>query len=210
MTNDEYFNDKPMKEAIAKWRSDCENGYCGDVNDWLSDEFMDLENGKIVRGSYYSNEEIENKIRKMESVMVTGYLLEWKDEKTREWFGSEFDPEKGTDTNFWLNNAMEAACDDWFANDVSVGFFKALPDAWFSSSCDWDYRLGAQFNAEFTPKEEPKDNGIWEGVTSRVNGGVGSEGEPWRVRKVTISGELSNKAKEFIRRNPDVVFEYAG
>jgi len=208
MTNDEYFNDKPMKEAIAKWRSDCENGYCGDVQDWLSDEFMDLEKGKIVRGSYYSNEEIEEKIRKMESVMVTGYLLEWKNEKG-EWFSSEFDPEKGTDTNFWLNKAMEAACDDWFANDVQVGFFKALPDVWFSSSCDWDYRLGAQFNAEVTPKNEPKDNGIWEGLTSSANGGCGSNGEPWRVRKMTFGGALSDNAKEFIRRNPDVVFDYA-
>ena len=208
MTNDEYFNDKPMKEAIAKYRADCEKGYNGDVQDWLNAPFFDFTKGKIVRGRFFSNEEIEEKIRKMESVMVTGYLLEWKDEKTGEWFGSEFDPEKGTDTNFWLAKAMEAACDDWFENEVEVGFFKALSDVWFSSSCDWDFRLGAQFNAETTPKKEPKDNGIWEGLTSR-EGGVGSEGEPWRVRKITIGGTLSDKAKEFIRRNPDVVFEYA-
>ena len=210
MTNDEYFNDKPMKEAIAKWRSDCANGYSGDMQDWLDTDYMDFEKGKIVRGQFYPFDATEEKIRKMESVIVTGYLLEWKSYPTGEWFSSEFDPEKGgTDTNFWLNNAMEAACDDWFDNEVQVGFFKALSGGWFSSSCDWDFRLGVQFNAEVTPKNEPKENGIWEGLTSRENGGVGSEGEPWRVRKVTISGELSDKAKEFIRRNPDVEFEYA-
>lgn len=209
MTNDEYFNDKPMKEAIAKWRSDCANGYSGDMQDWLGTDYMDFQKGKIVRGQFYPFDATEEKIRKMESVKVTGYLLEWKNEKG-EWFSSEFDPEKGgTDTNFWLNKAMEAACDDWFDNEVQVGFFKALSDGWFSSSCDWDFRLGVQFNAEVTPKNEPKENGIWEGLTSRENGGVGSEGEPWRVRKVTIGGELSDKAKEFIRRNPDVEFEYA-
>lgn len=208
MKNKEHFNDLPLHTALAKYEEDLKSGLDYDWSAWLEVPFVDLSKGKVVRGRFYTFDGIEEKIRKMESVTVTGYLLEWKNEKG-EWFSSEFDPEKGTDTNFWLNKAMEAACDDWFANEVQVGFFKAISDGWFSSSCDWDFRLGVQFNSEVTPKKEPKDNGIWEGLTSRENGGVGSVGEPWRVRKMTISGELSDKAKEFIRRNPDVCFDYA-
>lgn len=198
MTNDEYFNDKPMKEAIAKWRTDCNNGYGGDIAEWLNEPFFDYSKGKFVRGRFFTYEEVEEKIRRMESMNVTGYLLEWKNEKG-EWFGSEFDP--GTDSNLWLNDTMKEATDDWYANEISVGFFKALGDAWFSSSDDWDFRLGVI--CDFL--REPID-GIWEGVTS---GGCGSDGDPWRVRKVTIKGELSDKAKEFIRRNPDACFDYA-
>lgn len=200
MTNDEYFNDKPMKEAIAKWRSDCENGYCGDVQDWLSAEFMDLAKGKIVRGSYYSNEEIEEKIRKMESVKVTGFLLEWQNESGT-WFGSEFHPEKGTDSNLWCNNSMKDANDDWYKNEVTIGFFKELPTAWFEDSCDWYDRLGVDFDARTTPTDRPSPIDTW--------GDANERGELWRVRKITIDGTLSDKAKEFIRRNPDVEFDYA-
>ena len=207
MTNDEYFNDKPMKEAIAKWRSDCANGYSGDMQDWLDHEYMDFTKGKIVRGQFYPFDATEEKIRKIESAKVTGYALEWKSDTTGEWFASEFVPVKGSYTN--RHDLGEAVSDDWFDNEVEVGFFKELPEAWLGYSDDWDYRLGVDFNADTTPIENPSIDGIWEGVTSRENGGVGTNGEPWRVRKVTIGGELSDKAKEFIRRNPDVVFDFA-
>ena len=202
MTNDEYFNDKPMKEAIAKWRSDCENGYCGDVQDWLSDEFMDLEKGKIVGGRFFSNEEIEEKIRNLESLKVTGYLLELKNEDG-EWFGSEFEPENGSGTN--KHRLGDPVLDDWFNNDIAVGFFKELGEAWLGSCDDWDFRLGVDFDCYRMPEEQPNESNVWEG---RTKGGCNTDGEPWRVRKITIDGTLSDKAKEFIRRNPDVVFDY--
>ena len=204
MTNNEYFNDKPMKEAIAKWRSDCENGYYGDVQDWLGDEFMDFTKGKIVRGRFFSNEEIEEKIRNLESLKVTGFLLEWKNEKTGEWFGSEFEPENGSGTN--KHSLGNPVLDDWFNNDIAVGFFKELGEAWLGTSDDWDFRLGVDFDCHRTPEAQPNESNVWEG---RTKGGCNTDGEPWRVRKITIDGVLSDKAKAFIRRNPDVEFDYA-
>lgn len=198
ITNKEFFGDVSLNSALAKYEEDVSHGLSLPFWDWLDSTYMDLSMGKLVRGVFYSYGEIEDKIRRMESMSVTGYLLEWKNEKG-EWFGSEFDP--GTDSNLWLNDTMKEANDDWYDNEISVGFFKALGDAWFSSSDDWDFRLGVI--CDFL--REPID-GVWEGVTS---GGCGSDGEPWRVRKVTIKGELSDKAKEFIRRNPDVWFAYA-
>ena len=203
MTNDEYFNDKPMKEAIAKWRSDCANGYCGDVQDWLGDEFMDFEKGKIVRGRFFSNEEIEEKIRNLESLKVTGFLLEWKNEKG-EWFGSEFEPENGSASN--RHRLGDEVSDDWLDNEVNVGFFKALGKEWFGTADDWDFRLGVDFDCYRTPEALPNESNVWEG---RTKGGCNTDGEPWRVRKITIDGALSDKAKAFIRRNPDVEFDYA-
>ena len=203
MTNDEYFNEKPMKEAIAKWRADCENGYHGDVQDWLNETYMDLDKGKMVRGTFYSNDEIEEKIRKMESLTVTGYLLEWKNEKG-EWFGSEFEPKNGSGTN--KHDISELVVNDWFDNEIEVGFFTELGDAWLGTADDWDFRLGVDFDCAKTPVDSPNENNVWEGT---ANGDCLNNGDPWRVRKVTIKGTLSDKAKAFIRRNPDVVFDYA-
>ena len=115
MTNDEYFNDKPMKEAIAKWRSDCANGYSGDMQDWLDNDSLDFEKGKIVRWQFYPFDSTEEKIRTMESMKVTGFLLEWKDEKTGEWFGSEFEPQGGSGDNRYLIG--KKVSDDWFCAD---------------------------------------------------------------------------------------------
>lgn len=203
MTNDEYFNEKPMKEAIAKWREDCEKGFCGDIEDWLETPFMDFSKGKLVRGRFFTHEQIEEKIRKMENRKVTGYLLEWKDEKGN-WFGSEFEPENVSDDSN-RHDLGDGVSADWFDNDVCVGFFKELPEVWLSSSDDWDFRLGVDFNAETTPVSSPSESGVWDGVS---NGGCGNDGDPWRVRKVTVGGSLSDTAKEFFRRNPDVEFDY--
>ena len=205
MTNDEYFNEKPMKEAIAKWRLDCSNGYNGDMQDWLNNDYMDFEKGKIVRGQFYPFDATEEKIRKMESLMVTGFLLEWKDEKTGEWFGSEFEPVGGSGDNRYLIG--DKVSDDWFDNEVEVGFFVELGDAWLGTADDWDFRLGVDFDCRKTPAENPNENETWEG---EAHGECRDDGAPWRVRKVTIKGTLSDKAKAFIRRNPDVVFDYAG
>ena len=201
MTNKEYYGDKTLNEAISKYEQDLANGLDTDWSVWLNISFIDSTKGRFVRGKFFTEQDIEEKIRKMESLEVTGYLLEWKDEQGN-WFNSEFEPEKGTDSNLWLNTARQDATDDWYENEVSVGFFKALGGAWFASSSDWDYRLGVDFN----PTENPKADGVWEGLTK---GGCVEDGLPWRVRKVSIKGELSDKAKEFFRRNPDITFEYA-
>lgn len=200
MTNDEYFNDKPMKEAIAKWRADCNNGYGGDIAEWLNEPFFDNSKGKFVRGRFFTYEEVEEKIRKMESMKVTGFLLEWKDEKGG-WFASEFEPMKGSGTNRYIIG--DEVSDDWFDHEVNVGFFKELSGAWLGTADDWDFRLGVDFDCR---KANETKGEVWEGKTK---GGCNVDGDPWRIRKVTIGGELSEKAKEYIRRNPDVCFDYA-
>lgn len=205
MKNIEYFGNKTLNEAIAKYESDLRTGADIDWSAWLESSYADLDKGMLIRGAFHSYKDIEEKIRKMESVEVTGYLLEWKG-KNGQWVPSEFDPEKGTDSNLWCNDSMRKACDDWFDHDVTVGFFKELESVWFESSDDWGFRLGVDFDARTTPKENPKADGIWEGVAEE---GKGLGGELWRVRKVTIKGELSDNAKDFMRRNPDVWFAYA-
>jgi hypothetical protein len=206
MNNKEYFGNKTLNEALAKYTDDTNKGLDSTFRDWLVAPYVDLSKGKIVRGMYFSYDRIEEKIRKMESVTVTGYLLEFKDEKTGEWVGSEFAPEKGADSNLWLNDALKDAADDWYYHDTQKGFFKALEKVWFQDSDDWDFRLGVAFDRRFTPTSDPKDDGIWEGITE---GGCGTNGEPWRVRKATVKGELSDTAKEFFRRNPDIWLKYA-
>ena len=201
MTNDEYFNDKPMKEALAKWRDDCAKGFYGDIQEWLKSPFMDFSKGKVVRGRFYAYDWIEEKISKMESLKVTGYLLEWRKDGKGAWLSSEFEPLKGGSGGN-RNDLGDAVSDDWFNNEIEVGFFKALPDTWLGDSDDWDIRLGVAFDSRTTPTENPKADGTWEGVSVDM-------GELWRVRKVTIEGALSDKAKDYIRRNPDVYFTYA-
>lgn len=144
----------------------------------------------------------------MEALEVEGYLLEWKNSETKEWFGSEFCPAKGAEGNIWTDDWYESVRMDWFDHDIQEGYFKELgEEPWFNCSSDWDFRLGVAFDHRTTPHENPKENNVWEGF---ANGGCGpSDGEPWRVSKITIKGTLSDKAKEFFRRNPDVIFEYA-
>ena len=205
MKNREYFGNKTLNEAIAKYESDLAYGWDCDWSAWLESSYADLAKGRFSRGAFYAQEDTEEKIRKMEAVEVTGYLLKWQN-KAGQWFASEFDPEKGTDSNIWCNDSMREACNDWFDNEVFVGFFKELGEAWFESSDDWDFRLGVDFDARTTPTENPKADGIWEGIAAPERG---FGGEHWRVRKVTIKGELSDNAKAFMRRNPDVWFAYA-
>ena len=203
MKNKEHFNDLPLHAALAKYDEDLKSGLDYDWSAWLEVPFADFSKGKVVRGRFFTHEQIEEKIRKMDSRKVTGFLLEWKDEKTGEWFGSEFEPEHGSgDSRYLIGDEVS---DDWFDNEIEVGFFKELPNVWFGNAEDWDFRLGVDFDCYKTPEESAEGCTVWEGTTK---GGCNTEGEPWRVRKITIGGELSEKAKEFIRRNPDVEFDY--
>lgn len=201
MNNREYFWDKPLREANEKFNKDTELGIEVPFDEWFDLDYIDLEKGKIVRGRFFSHEEIEEKIRKMEDREVTGYLLEWQ-KKDGSWVGSEFDPIT-TDSNLWLNDDVQDACDDWHDHEVAMGYFKELPNVWFESSDDWDFRLGVDFDSRSTPQTNPSPVDIWGGVSKECNGDL------WRVRKVTIKGTLSDNAKEFFRRNPDIVFKYA-
>ena len=204
ITNKEFFGDVSLNSALAKYEEDVGHGLSLPFWDWLDSTYMDLSMGKLVRGVFYSYGEIEDKIRRMESMSVTGYLLEWKDEKTGAWFGSEFEPELGSGTN--KHDVGRDVVDDWFDNDVEVGFFRDLGDTWLGTADDWGYRLGVDFDCAKTPTETPSEDNVWVGTAT---GECRNDGAPWRVRKVTIKGELSDKAKEFIRRNPDVWFAYA-
>lgn len=204
MNNKEHFNDKPLKDALAKYEADLKAGsHCG-FADWLNTAFVDLTKGAFVRGRFYPYDETAAKIAKMESRKVTGYLLEWQNEKG-EWYGSEFEPVNGgAEGN--RHSLGDEVSDEWLSDEVMLGFFKELPETWFGDSCDWDYRLGVDFDSRTTPEKNPKEDGVWEGLTK---GGCAEEGAPWRVRKITINGTLSDKARAFLRRNPDVRFDYA-
>ena len=201
MKNKEHFNDLPLHTALAKYEEDLKSGLDYDWSAWLEVPFVDLSKGKVVRGRFYTFDEIEEKIRKMESLQVTGYLLEWRKDEKGAWLSSEFEPLKGGSGGN-RHDLGDAVSDDWFDNDIAIGFFKELPDTWLGDSDDWDFRLGVAFDSRTTPTEGPKADGTWEGVSVDM-------GEPWRVRKVTIDGALSDKAKDYIRRNPDVCFDYA-
>jgi len=200
-TNREYYGNKPLEEALGKYAEDQDHGYDYPFWDWLDCRFMDFTKGMFVRGDYYTYEDAEACLRKLDSLEVTGYLLEYLGDDDK-WKGSEFVPEQGGGGNLWGLDYMETARRDWEKSDTQVGYFKELPDVWFSEAEDWDYRLGVDFHPSYTPKERPSPISVWGGV-STIDGGL------WRVRKITIKGELSNKAKEFFRRNPDVRFEYA-
>ena len=207
-TNREIYNDKPLKEAIEKYEELLNEGYGVPFWEWLDSAYIDPSKGRFVRSLFFSNDEIEEKIWEMEALEVEGYLLEWKNSETNEWYGSEFCPVKGAEGNIWTYDWYESVREDWYNHDIQVGYFKELgEETWFNCSCDWGFRLGVAFDHRFTPHENPKEDNVWEGLT---HGGCGpSDGEPWRVRKITIKGTLSEKAKEFLRRNPDIVFEYA-
>lgn len=209
ITNKEYFGNETLNAALDKYNKDLADGYDTDWSAWLDSAYIDFTMGKMVRGTFYTYEGIEEKIRKMEALDVTGYLLEFKNKKG-EWRGCEFEPIGGMESNLWRgcldHSDMEKANDEWYNNDTQVGFFTELGDTWISSSDDWDFRLGVAFDSRTTPTENPKEDGVWEGLTE---GGCSTNGEPWRVRKVTVKGTLSNTAKEFFRRNPDVWLSYA-
>lgn len=147
----------------------------------------------------------ESFIQKMAKARLTGYLLEYEG-KDGTWTPSEFDCYE--DANMWDlpkgSAEMEKAADDYFNGEISIGFFKALgKDVWMVSSCDWMSRLGVDFDGRSTPLHSAADCTEWTGESL-------TDGDKWRVRKITISGEMSDKAQEFFRTHPNVKYRVGG
>lgn len=201
-TNKEHYGPLPLTEALAKHIEDYEKGLLLNFEQWLEHEYLDPSvNYRIYKGKCYLEEDVLEKIRQFEQSEVVGYLLEWQT-KDGGWMASEFDPINLKST-YWGRWDDQDAIDDWFDHEVEVGFFADLPNAWYCGSDDWDDRLGVDFDSRTTPHAKPSPIDVWGGVSS-------NDGQLWRVRKVKISGKLSENAKAFFLRNPRVAYEYAG
>lgn len=201
MTNKEKYGNETLNTAIAAYNNDC--NLLGDDApafwDWM-DCTAHSADAIVCRGSFYTPAEIEQKIAEMEARKVTGYLLEWKKESKDEWSGSEFDVL--ADSNLWDSRYDHPAYDDWAIHETQIGFFAALPNVWLMGSDDWAFRLGVTFDARYVEMYPQKSEGVWEGFSTNDTSSY------WRVRKVTIDGTLSETAKAFFRRNPDVWMDY--
>ena len=154
----------------------------------------------------------ESFIKKMAQARLTGFLLEYED-KDGNWTPSEFDCYE--DANMWDlpkgSAEMEKAADDYFHGEISIGFFKALgKDVWMVSSCDWMSRLGVDFDGRVTPLHSADDCKEWSGNCIDESSSAYGAFQKWRVRKITISGEMSDKAQEFFRTHPNVKYRVGG
>lgn len=125
------------------------------------------------------------------------YLLEFSSDGGDTWAASEIDDgsgEGGDNNNYW-------ECPRWYDDDLQIGWFAECPSAWLCSSCDWDGRLGVDFDARITPQERPSPVGIWGGVTNRE---IYGEEVLWRVRKVLLSCRLGDRQDEWVKAHPEV------
>lgn len=200
-TNHEIYNSTPMSEVLEAYDREHNRGFRGDFVTWLEQEHIDPAlKGKYIGTSFYAYADsfVETKIREMEEKVVKGYLLEFYDKDNGKWEPSEIDVD--TDSNMWRDNQLAEALNMWFDEEVCIGFFTAFPSAWFMSSDDWDFRLGVDFDARYTPTEKPSPNKVWYGEPKGT----------WRVRYVEFKGTLSEKAKDLIRKNPALKFAYCG
>ena len=204
MTNKEHYNDKPLCEAIAAYyKADELSGHRLAFFDWLDLEAFDAGHTYAwdeERGDFVDVDGLLSQIDNPKP--VTGYLLEFHNRKTGAWIPSEFDC--GWYPSLY-DNGDKTACDDWHDNDTQLGFFPELGDVWIGSSDDWDFRLGVDFNADTTPKKFDSPVGIWGGEINKNEWRGNAEEDLWRVRKITIGGGLSEKAKVFFRKHPLVL-----
>jgi hypothetical protein len=206
MTNKEYYGCKTLNEALAKFQADNDLGIanCG-FRHWLNCEWHDpAATGRVIRGKFYTDADIEAKIRAMESKPVTGYLLEFKRASDEDYKPSEFATAMRTN-RYAPTFDGQAETEDWYNDEVWVGYFADLPDVWLDDGDTWDERCGVDFDVRKTPVEKPSPNGTWEGVCVD---GCWKEPTKWRVRKVMVNGRLSDKARRYFRKFPHITMEH--
>lgn len=152
----------------------------------------------------------EELVKKFAESRITGFLLEYEDGGT--WVASEFDCYE--DSPMWeikRSAELEKASDTYFRDEVSIGFFKELgANVWMVSSCDWMSRLGVDFDGRVTPLHSADDCKEWSGNCIDESAPAYGGFQKWRVRKITVGGELSDKAKNFFRTNPTVNYSVGG
>ena len=116
---------------------------------------------------------------------MTGYLLEYLDEKTGKWTASEI--ANPFNVRVW---DLPAALHDWEKDEVKIGMFANYPTAWGDvAGDDWPDRLGVTFNW----KHPAECEGV---MTDWIKG-------KYRIRKVDL-GPFSEKFLEFCKKHPEV------
>ena len=208
MTNKEFYGNKTLNEAIDKYTADYDRGIIpndADINDWLHSEWRDPnERGRMVRGKWYSDAEIDAKIFVMESKPVTGYLLEFKFKGDDDYKPSEF--ATAMRSNFYENCFDgQPEQDEWYKGEVWVGDFADMPDVFLDDGTTWYERCGVDFDPRTTPTENPSANGTWEGDCVD---GTFLEPTKWRVRKVMVNGRLGDKARQYFRKFPNIYMKH--
>jgi len=208
MTNKEFYGKKPLYEALAKYRADADLGIIPDtasLNEWLGYDWHDPQvSGRTLRGRFYSDLEVDAKIFVMESKPVTGYLLEFKGKDDADYKPSEF--ATAMRSNFYedcFDGQPEQ--EEWYNGEVWVGYFADMPDVFLDDGTTWCERCGVDFDPRTTPKEDPKEDGTWEGDC--INGAF-LEPMKWRVRKVMVNGRLGDKARQYFRKFPNIYMKH--
>lgn len=201
MKNLEYYNEKPLREAMAKYDEDFNLGADQlSFYDWLDSIWRDpSKNMKWINHELTDMDEYLAEREKMLcSGEVTGYLLELRKKEDGVWEKSEFDVCE--DSNIWGDGELST---EFLEKEIHFGFYSALPaDVMVMSSDDWDYRLGVDFDARCAVDIDRK---IWGGiVTSRE---VGEAYDLWRVTKITIPAEMSDRAKAYFREHLEATWE---
>lgn len=202
MTNKEQFKNLTLADALARFHADCDMGLAETFEGWLEGEYNNpAEHGRLVRGKWYTEAAIECKIVEMEIPKVTGYLLEFKQEGARDFSPSEFATACRTNR---YDDCFDgkAEQEDWWQDEVFVGYFESLPKyVWLDDGDTWLERCGVDFSPDTTPKEKPNPEGVWEGD---CEGGCFIHPTKWRVRKIEIEGTLSDKARAYYRKHPNI------
>ena len=169
------------------------------VSEIFSVQLNPVEGGKYIDGAWYTNEMIEEYIKQIESKPVTGYLLELN------YNGEGFRPcefATACESNRHENRYDgKAESEDWWADEVFSGYFAEFPTAFLDDGTSWGDRCGVDFDPRTTPFEKVSPNGVWEGDCTD-----GAYDKPckWRVRAMTISGKLSEKARAYFRKHPNI------
>ena len=206
MTNREFYGRKTLEEALGKFQADNDLGIANiGFRNWLNAEWHDPASvGRVIRGKFYTDADIDAKIRAMESKPVTGYLLEFKRSGDEDFKPSEFATAMRTN-RYASTFDGQAESEDWYNDEVWVGYFADMPDVWLDDGDTWDERCGVDFDVRKTPVEKPSPNGTWEGDCV---GGCWSTPTKWRVRKMMVNGRLSDNARRYFRKFPHITMEH--
>ena len=202
MTNSEKFN---LSAAFAKYRVDSRefNDEAPTFEEWAEKEFLD-ENAIISEGCVFSNADIEKRLADFESRTFEGYLLEFK-MLDGSWRPSEVD----TLGEFEFHCVCESVWNEYFNDEIFIGFFKELGNlVWSMASDSWVDRLGVDFDSRTTPIEKPSAEGEWEGEQIEDEWRSFSVPTSWRVRRIKFKGTLSDKARKFLKENPLMEIRY--
>ena len=206
MTNKEFYNRKPLCDALAKFTADSDIGLAPNgFRAWLEAAWHDpTESGRMVRGKWYTDAAIDAKIREMESKPVTGYLLEFKAEGEADYKPSEFATAMISNYYTKLFDGQPEQ-DEWYFGEIVVGYFADMPAVWLDDGTTWGERCGVDFDPRTTPIKEPSANGTWAGECAK---GTWLTPTKWRVRKTMVNGRLSDRARQYFRKFPNIYMKH--